>query len=413
MPRMTILLFVSASLYSQISAVITGIFCVLLLSHSAAHAFTDEEKKLENELKVANYRDRLSLLQQAITTQEQKIIEGKQQQQTILSEISLLDEQLKDLERKLEDLEINSLKQQLLIEEKQGELERIARAKQKVLDHLQKRISAYYTMGEIGILNVAFSSQSLPDLLSFHESFDSLIKYDKAVISKYKTSQERHKRAMGALILEKSLLDEFTAQTLEAQKNISETRAYKNELIARIQTQARLRTQAIAELQSVSNKLVESIVSLKNDGFVLEKGFSKNKGSLPPPFEGVIVTQFNEEKTDRFGGKKIIAGLEFKVENGAKAFAIDAGKVIYSSYLKGLGNTVIINHGEQYHTVTARLEKLLVKKGDKVSAGQVIAITGDVATLFEDGVYFEIRHQKTQLDPLQWLNPKGLRFISR
>ncbi len=413
MARITTLFFTSKRFFPHGFSAAIGVFFVLLLSHSIVFSSIGEEKKLENELKVANYRERLSLLQQAITTQEQKIIEGKQQQQTILNEISLLDEQLKELEKKLEQLEINSLKQQLLIEEKQEKLEKITKAKQKVLDHLQKRISAYYTMGEIGILNVAFSSQSLADLLSFHESFDSLIKYDKSVIAKYKIEQEKHKRAMKALVLEKSLLDEFKTQTLEAQKNINETKTYKNELIARIQTQAQLRTQAIAELQSVSNELVEAIVSLKNDSFVLEKGFSKNKGSLPPPFEGVIVTRFNEEKTDRFGGKKTITGLEFKVENGARAFAVDTGKVIYSSYLKGLGNTVIINHGEQYHTVTARLEKLLVKKGDKVSAGQAIAITGDVATLFEDGVYFEIRHQKKQLDPLQWLNPKGLQFISK
>ncbi len=60
-----------------------------------------------------------------------------------------------------------------------------------VENHLQKRITAYYTMGDIGLLNVTFSTKTLPELLTFHDAFDVLIKYDQDAIKVF----QRHHRA--------------------------------------------------------------------------------------------------------------------------------------------------------------------------------------------------------------------------
>ena len=64
---------------------------------------------------------------------------------------------------------------------------------------------------------------------------------------------------------------------------------------------------------------------------------------------------------------------------------------------------VVIDHGFNYYTVTSRLDTIMVKEGDKVDRGTLIGSTGDMATLFARGLYFEIRTGSTPLDPLQWL----------
>jgi murein DD-endopeptidase MepM/ murein hydrolase activator NlpD len=58
--------------------------------------------------------------------------------------------------------------------------------------------------------------------------------------------------------------------------------------------------------------------------------------------------------------------------------------------------------------VTSRIEKILVKKGQEVKKKGIIGIMGDTATLFDEGLYFEIRHGRESLDPLLWLNKNKL-----
>ena len=63
-------------------------------------------------------------------------------------------------------------------------------------------------------------------------------------------------------------------------------------------------------------------------------------------------------------------------------------KSSFSGYIRGFGNTVIIHHGFEYYTVTSRIEKILVKKGQKVKQGQSIGVTGDTATLLmKDSIF--------------------------
>jgi septal ring factor EnvC (AmiA/AmiB activator) len=161
-------------------------------------------------------------------------------------------------------------------------------------------------------------------------------------------------------------------------------------------------------MQEAAEKLSGALVALKNRYQVREDTFLANKGKLPPPVDGIIITLFGQKKENRLGIKRKSNGITLKAENGTKIRPISKGSVIFSGYLRGYGNTIIIHHGFQYYTVTSRIEKLFVKKGDVVRPDAVIGIMGDTATLFDEGLYFEIRHGKQSLDPLLWLDPNRL-----
>jgi septal ring factor EnvC (AmiA/AmiB activator) len=147
---------------------------------------------------------------------------------------------------------------------------------------------------------------------------------------------------------------------------------------------------------------------MKNKGQIYEQGFLADKGSLPPPIDGILITLFHQEKTNKLGISRYSGGIELQAADGTKIVSVSDGDVIFSGYLRGYGNTVIIHHGFQYYTVTSRIEKILVEKGQKVEQEDNIGIMGDTATLFDEGLYFEIRHGRESLDPLLWLNPNRL-----
>lgn len=96
-------------------------------------------------------------------------------------------------------------------------------------------------------------------------------------------------------------------------------------------------------------------------------------------------------------------GVRIQATPGASVGAAAAGSVVYSgSGLKGYGNLIIVKHNEQYLSVYGFNRRLLVKQGEKVSAGQRVAEAGQ-APSGEHLLHFEIRRDGATVDPLGYL----------
>jgi len=385
-----------------------SLFLIITLFLCAPFSVNSAENKASDDNGVSGYRIKIRRLQHGIVDQKNQISENQTQEHGILQEIETLDKKLSDQKNKLVQLKAKVHKQQSLIDREEKALDKLRVERNFVEKHLQKRITAYYTMGDIGLLNVTFSTKTLPELLIFHDSFEALIKYDQNVIKVYRETISDLERATEALTLGKSILEEFVVQATLEEDILEDTKTEKRSLLTHIRTQTKLNKQAIEEMQQASENLADSIVAIKNKNETYEVGFFSNKGSLPPPVEGTIITLFQQEKTNKLGIVRTSLGIELEASDGTDIVAISNGDVIYAGYLRGYGNTVIIHHGLQYYTVTSRIEKILVEQGDKVKLSDKIGVVGDTATLFDEGLYFEIRHGRQSLDPLLWLNPNRL-----
>jgi septal ring factor EnvC (AmiA/AmiB activator) len=97
------------------------------------------------------------------------------------------------------------------------------------------------------------------------------------------------------------------------------------------------------------------------------------------------------------------SGIDIQAEKGAPVHAVCSGQVIYSSWFKGYGNMIIIDHGDHYYTLYAHLEELFKTNGDIVQAGEVIATVGDSGSMSGPGLHFEVRHHGKPVDPEKWL----------
>lgn len=362
---------------------------------------------------IAELKGTISRLQESIIQQEDKRAQTQSTERNILAELEILDKKLATQQEKLDSLEKKLHDQQAMIEQQENGLRKVRGEKQRVEIHLQERMRAYYGMGNIGLLNVTFSTKSLPELLTFHDAFDVLIKYDQDVIRAYRQSIDQLVRMTKALDLEKSVLDDFITQTVQEKEALQTTTTAKKDLLSQVQTQEKLHEQAIIEMQQASSDLASSIVSVKPKNRVVEQKFLSARGKLPPPVVGVVITRFHQQQTNALGISSISNGIAIKVADGTTIKAVSAGDVTFSGYLRGFGNTVIIHHGFEYYTVTSRIEKILVKKGQQINQGQSIGITGDTATLFDEGLYFEIRQGSVSVDPLPWLNTDKLTIVPK
>lgn len=370
-----------------------------------------QRQKEEVSQGIKTYRINIRRLQEGIQKQQEQISQTRQQERNLLAELQNIDIRLNEQLQKLDVLEARMQAQQELITVKDRELERARGEKQAVQDHLMKRIQAYYKMGNIGFINVTFSTQTLPELLRFHDSFQTLIRYDRDVIATYRHTIGELEQAIDTLELEKALLQEFIAQNETERRKLGELRQEKEVLLTRIRTQQKLHQQAIEEMEQARSSLTSSLQVLERKEDLLDQSFARSKGKIPPPVRGAIITRFGEQTTNRLGITSVSNGLALEAPSGTMVRAVHEGMVEFSGYLRGYGNTVIVNHGQQYYSITSRVDRILVEKGKKVDERTDIAVMGDTATLFNEGLYFEIRHGATLLDPLDWLDAGQLTAI--
>ncbi len=388
------------------------LFCLLLLPLSIpGKAFAVSDRSAEKqriEQGINKCRINIQKLQNGIAGQQLQVQSSKEKKRDLLDELAKIDKTLYELLEKLRNLDTQMRDQGQLITAKKAELQLAAELKQSVQDHLQKRIKAYYKMGEIGVANVAFSSEGMPSMLRFRDSFTSLIDYDKKLINTYRLSISKLQQAENTLELEKGVLDDFTLQAKQDEDAIKRSRKEKEILLGQIETQKELHEQAVEEMKKAADQLAHSLSALKRENELFDQGFLLDKGKHPAPIQGRVTALFGEKRKNKLGITGKSTGITIASEGVQKVRAIFAGEVRYANYLYGYGNTIIIDHGFKYFSIISRLEKLLVKEGDIVHEGQPIALTGDTATLMEDGIYLEIRLGSKPLDPLLWLDKKGL-----
>ncbi len=396
---------------------VVATFLISLLFFSmpiSGFAFNDsiESEKKEVKQGITKFRINIRRLQQGITQQQEEVEKSLQQERVLLAEIENIDMRLHEQLEKLSVLEERMMTQQDLINFKERELDRAKGERHTVKNHLESRISAYYKMGRIGVINVSFSTKTLPELLQFHDSFQSLMRYDKNVIDTYRHTIVELERAKKALTLEQTLLTDFINQATEEKEKTHFIREEKEILLTQIKTKTGLQKQAIAEMEKAAKELTSSLVVLESKEEFLEQGVLLNKGKLHSPVAGRVIAKFSQVTSNRMGIQKKSQGLSIDATNGEKIHAIYDGIVIFAGYHRGYGNTVIIHHGFKYFTIISRIEKITVKKSEPVKTGDLIGLAGDTATLIEDGIYFEIRKEKQSLDPLNWVDQKNLIITS-
>lgn len=114
------------------------------------------------------------------------------------------------------------------------------------------------------------------------------------------------------------------------------------------------------------------------------------------PVAGVVVGRFREGKRPLYDN-----GIMIAVDDRRLVRAPRAGEVVFAGRYAGFGLLLIIDHGGEYHSLLSGLSRLVVDKGWKVQAGQMVGTlepqTGDT-----DHLYVELRRSGVPVDPLSW-----------
>jgi murein DD-endopeptidase MepM/ murein hydrolase activator NlpD len=130
-----------------------------------------------------------------------------------------------------------------------------------------------------------------------------------------------------------------------------------------------------------------------------EQAASGNSPGFRWPVRGRIIAGFGPKPTGQQND-----GINIAVPEGTPVKAAEDGVVAYAgNELKGYGNLVLVRHANGHVTAYAHASELLVKRGETVKRGQVIAKSGQTGNVSSPQLHFEIRKGATPVDPMQFL----------
>jgi len=161
--------------------------------------------------------------------------------------------------------------------------------------------------------------------------------------------------------------------------------------------------QVATSIQQPSARLAQAAPTAEEKEADAPVKASEATGALPTfrwPVRGKVITCYGAKTNGKSND-----GINLAVPEGTPVKAAEDGVVAYAgNELKGYGNLVLVRHSNGYVTAYAHASELMVKRGDNIKRGQVIAKSGQSGEVGSPQLHFEIRKGSSPVDPLQFLN---------
>lgn len=160
---------------------------------------------------------------------------------------------------------------------------------------------------------------------------------------------------------------------------------------------------AIEELTEAVNKRDDYLSSI--EAKILQKSVLKDMLPNSSPIDAAFNSSSYGWRADPFNGREAFhEGLDFSANTGTDIRAAADGIVSSAERTPDYGNIVKINHGSGLETRYAHASKLLVKAGERVVKGQIVAQVGSTGRSTGPHLHYEIRLNGNALDPRKYLH---------
>lgn len=214
-----------------------------------------------------------------------------------------------------------------------------------------------------------------------------------------KTSLNSKQKEVSTLAKEQTQFNSELKKLQSTEKNLNSVIAKNQESIGRLQDEIK----RIIEEETRKNK-GEKDDAKRAQNVILSSVFTENKGKFPMPVErGVIIEKFGMHAHPLQSSVKVYnKGVNISVVGSANVFSIYEGEVTKIFFFKGLGNNVMIRHGD-YISVYSNLSKVNVSVGQKVKTLTKIGAISPKEDSYNSQLHFELWHETTPQNPELWL----------
>lgn len=283
--------------------------------------------------------------------------------------------------------------------------QRLQRLKKELEQRVILELQAAYRSGQQDQLKILLNQESPEKVALMLRYYGYITRARGDKIQGYLQTMEEVRTVQEAFENKQKQQRILVARLQEQQRQRQKNRGQRLQIIEQLQQkittakdQLREFNASYQQLETLVKEVAAAILSTASLKGVAK--FSGLKKKLQVPVKGRLV--------NRYGGKRLghlkWQGLILAAKEGSRVRPIYPGRVLFSSYLRGYGLLVIIDHGENYMSLYGHNQTLNVDVGDWVDQDQVIALAGNTGGQSNPGLYFEIRHQGKPQNPTHWIN---------
>lgn len=386
-----------------------ALFFTALLLFAAAPGTARSQQQQTSEERLRAQREELDRIKRERAELQRKMGALQRNVHSLSDEVSLLDKQHDATARV-----VRSLDQQLIsitdeVRITTSSLEEAEREATQKRALLHRRLIEIYKRGPLFSAEVLLSAKSVGDLVARYKYLHLLALHDKSLVHRMEDLQATIASRRVQLMHLQNGIEENRTEKAEEAARLKALEGARARSLVQVQQDAKRTKARLEQLARSEARLNSVIASLEAARKTAARGpatpssiKTSDFGRLSWPVEGNFLYRFGRfvnpnNTTTRWNGIGISAAA------GTPVKSVSAGTVAYAGLMGTYGNTVILEHGGGDYSVYGSLAQIDVRKGMRVTKGQIIGTVGTSDPELGPHLHFEIRRGGPAVDPTEWL----------
>ena len=347
----------------------------------------------QGELK--GVKSEISRQQQALSSQQKKLdsLQANLKKQEL--SIASLEKGIKESKKQLATANAN-------VQQLNNKIQALTTQKQVHTKKLEQLIQTYYMTRRAKASSHILNTGVEEDRISHY--YQHLAKARTTTIKAIEQTQAELEESQRLRKAEQEQIASLLKQQTTKRDQLAKTQAQRKKTVGSIKKSISGDQNYLAELQRNETRLKAEIAKAEKAArerrnAVPMDGLAKRKGKLPWPIKGKVLHNYGTRQTGQINWK----GMVINASYGQQVKSVYSGTVVFAEYLRGYGLVVLLDHGKGDMTLYGFNQALLKKEGDKVKAGEAIALAGDTGGQSRPSLYFEIRRNSQAQNPKSWL----------
>jgi len=396
-----------------------NIIILILVSFLIKGTVQPQQKDLDKKIEYQS--EQLEKIRREIRDYKSNLKQPESKEKSILTRLDETERSISLTEKLITQLNREQSQKERDISQTERSIKRLESNLTTLKEDFAKRLVYLYKNGQYSDLELILTAKSINQafyrykylriLNDIDRNATTVIRNNISSINQKRNQLNRELRDKEQIIAEKTTLRKnLEQQKKDHNKQLISARKDKTNIAAQIKEKEKAAAEMsrlIANLEKERERRHKELERQRAlSGVATDNPFLSSQGKLIWPVNGEIASHFGIQKHPTLKTITDNSGIDIKVRMGTPVVSVLDGVITTITYIRGFGNTVIIDHGSGFYTVYAHVENIRVSENDYVTANTVIADVGQSGSLSGPLLHFEIWRNKTKLNPEEWLNKR-------
>ena len=365
---------------------------------------------------------------------EDDISANRKQTLTIVEQKAQVDQDIELTRQEMENANAQIHQYNLLIAEKQAELDELNAQQNDLFERYKLRIRAMQERGTVSTLAVMLQADSFADMLTYRAMIAEIAESDRRMMDEMRGLATQVLNAKSELASEKLLIESKKSELDAAQTALDEKRGESDDLLAQLVSNKEELLAEAEKYEALEAELSDQIAALEQDRTAAlqaewlaahppqTEGDTNGDSSpnntpeeptypstgesflFPLPGGAVLTSPYGYRVHPITGNYSLHNGVDLAIGAGTPIYATKSGYVTTATYNYAYGYYVTINHMDGFSSLYGHMTSYTVSDGQYVSRGDVIGYVGTTGWSTGNHLHFTIYYNGSTVNPMNYIS---------